>query len=28
MSTVLVEFIKNYVAKHGSTTPRPKSRRA
>ena len=28
MTTVLMEFIQNYVAKYGSTTPKPKGRRA
>jgi hypothetical protein len=28
MTVVLLQFIEDYVAKHGSTTPRPKSRRA
>jgi predicted DNA binding CopG/RHH family protein len=28
MTTVLLEFIENYVSKHGTTTPRPKGRRA
>jgi hypothetical protein len=28
MTDVLLEFIQGYVAKYGSTTPRPKSRRA
>ena len=28
MTTVLTEFIQNYVAKHGSTTPQKKGRRA
>ena len=28
MTIVLLEFIQNYVAKYGSTTPKPKSRRA
>jgi len=28
MTTVLMEFIKNYVAKHGPTTPKPKGRLA
>ena len=28
MTTVLMEFIQNYVAKHGSAAPKPKSRRA
>ena len=28
MTSVLFEFIQNYVAKHGSTTPQQKGRRA
>jgi len=28
MTTVLLEYIQNYVARHGSTTPPKKSRRA
>ena len=28
MTTVLMEFIQNYVARHGSTTPQKKGRRA
>ena len=28
MTSVLLEFIQNYVAKHGSTTPQQKGRRA
>ena len=28
MTDVILQFIQNYVAKYGSTTPRPKSRRA
>ena len=28
MTTVLMEFIQNYVAKHGSTIPQKKGRRA
>ena len=28
MTTVLMEFIQNYVAKHGSTTPQKNGRRA
>jgi len=28
MTTVLMEFIQNYVAKHGYAAPKPKSRRA
>ena len=28
MTTVLMEFIQNYVAKHGYTATKPKSRRA
>jgi predicted DNA-binding helix-hairpin-helix protein len=28
MTTVLMEFIQNYVAQHGSTTPQKKGRRA
>ena len=27
MTTVLMEFIQNYVAKHGSVTPQKKARR-
>ena len=27
MTTVLLEFIQNYVGKHGNTTPQKKSRR-
>jgi hypothetical protein len=28
MTTVLLEFIENYVSKHGTTAPKPKGRRA
>ena len=28
MTTVLMEFIENYVSKHGNTTPQKKGRRA
>jgi hypothetical protein len=28
MTTVLMEFIQGYVAKHGSTTPQKKGRRS
>jgi hypothetical protein len=28
MSTVIVEFVRDYVATHGSTAPQKKSRRA
>jgi hypothetical protein len=28
MTTVLMEFIQSYVAKHGATTPQKKGRRA
>ena len=28
MTTVLMEFIQDYVAKHGNTTPQKKGRRA
>ena len=28
MTTVLLEFIENYVGKHASATPKQKSRRA
>ena len=28
MTTVLMQFIQNYVAKHGYTATKPKSRRA
>ena len=28
MTVVLLQFIEDYVAKYGSATPRPKSRRA
>jgi hypothetical protein len=28
MTTVILDFIQNYVAKHGSTTAQQKSRRA
>jgi len=28
MTTVLLEFIENYVCKHGTTAPKPKGRRA
>ena len=28
MTTVLMEYIQNYVAKHGSITPQKKGRRA
>ena len=28
MTDVILEFIQGYVAKYGSTTPKPKSRRA
>jgi len=28
MTVVLIEFIENYVSKHGTTSPKPKGRRA
>jgi sRNA-binding regulator protein Hfq len=28
MTVVLIEFIENYVSKHGTTAPKPKGRRA
>jgi hypothetical protein len=28
MTVVLIDFIENYVSKHGTTAPKPKGRRA
>ena len=28
MTVVLIEYIENYVSKHGTTAPKPKGRRA